>query len=147
VALELHRGLTLEELEALYARPGSVEVPRGVFAGEVLVRLDNRGARRLVNRASQIPAFEWTPFGVDFDSHRWWFAFQIGAFTARAERSRWRDTSAITLRYDPSRLPRPIKGVLYDEVKPLTDDLVLGLGGLNAEQGEGDHFFFALRRI
>ena len=31
-------------------------------------------------------------------------------------------------------------------VKPLSADLCLGLGGINAERGEGDHFFFALYR-
>jgi hypothetical protein len=36
--------------------------------------------------------------------------------------------------------------MLYDEVKPLSADLLLGLGGVNAETGEGDHFFFTLER-
>jgi hypothetical protein len=36
--------------------------------------------------------------------------------------------------------------VLYDEVKPLGPDLCLGIGGINARVGRGDHFFFALAR-
>lgn len=61
--------------------------------------------------------------------------------------SRWRDTEAVTLHYERSRLPAPIRGVLYDEVKPLTDTICLGLGGINAERGDGDQFFFALERF
>ena len=72
--------------------------------------------------------------------------FAIGRFDARIGPSRWRDTDAIQLHYDPSRLPGPIKGRLYDEIKPLSGDLVLGLGGVNAERGEGDHFWFVLTR-
>jgi hypothetical protein len=146
----LHRGQSLEELEAIYAGEGLREVPRGVFAGEVLARLDNRGARSLVNRAIQVPQFEWTPFGIDFDDRRWYFvrpSLRIGRFDARPARSRWRDTDTIALEYDASRLPRAIKALLYDEVKPLGEDLLLGLGGIARERGEGDHFFFALRRV
>lgn len=150
MAVELHRGLSVEELEAIYASEGVLEVPHGLFAGEVLARLSNRGARRLVNRAVQVPQFEWTPFGIDWGDRRWYFwhpSLRIGRFEARAERSRWRDTDTIALHYEVSRLPGPIKRLLYDEVKPLSEDLLLGLGGTNARTGEGDHFFFALRRV
>ena len=37
------------------------------------------------------------------------------------------------------------EGLLYDELKPLPDGSVLGLGGINGERGSGDHFFFLLR--
>lgn len=90
------------------------------------------------------------PFGIDFDARRWWFLhprLAVGRFELCQERSRWRDTDALTLRYHPSRLPGPLRDVLYDEVKPLGDDLLLGLGGLNWEVGRGDHFYFALTRL
>lgn len=143
-------GLSIAELERLFAHDSAIDVPEGRFEGRVLARLDNRGARRLRWRAMQIPMFEWLPFGIDFDRSRWFFvspSAQVGRFEARVERSRWRDTEVVTLRYEPSRLPGPIKSILYDEVKPLSDDLVLGLGGQNAGTGEGDHFFFALTRV
>ena len=38
----------------------------------------------------------------------------------------------------------PVRGMLYDELKPLADGRVLGLGGINAGAGEGEHFFFEL---
>jgi hypothetical protein len=50
----------------------------------------------------------------------------------------------LQLHYDVSRLP--IRRVLYDEIKPLADGTILGLGGIDAGRGEGDHFFFELRR-
>ncbi|MCZ7686683.1 MAG: hypothetical protein M5U28_51215 [Sandaracinaceae bacterium] len=143
-------GLSLAELERLYAHTSAIEVPEGRFAGRVLGRLENRGARRLRWRATQIPMFEWLPFGVDFDRSRWFFvkpSVLVGRFEARVERSRWRDTEVVTLRYEASRLPRAVKSVLYDEVKPLSDELLLGLGGVSAREGEGDHFFFALTRL
>jgi hypothetical protein len=34
--------------------------------------------------------------------------------------------------------------LLYDEVKMLSPSLCLGIGGINAARGRGDHFFFAL---
>jgi hypothetical protein len=36
--------------------------------------------------------------------------------------------------------------MLYDEVKPLSRDACLGIGGVNAGRGAGDHFFFVLER-
>ncbi len=144
------RSLPLARLEALYTHDRPIEVPRGRFLGRVLARLDNRGARRLRWRATQVAMFEWTPFGIDFDRHRWFFLgpkLRVGSFDAEVERSYWRDTKTVTLRYDRSRLPHVIKGVLYDEVKPLSADLALGLGGIDAEAGEGDHFFFSLERM
>lgn len=57
--------------------------------------------------------------------------------------SRWRDTQTLQLHYDLTRLP--FRGQLYDEVKPLSETLCLGLGGLNRQpEKEGDLFFFLL---
>jgi hypothetical protein len=41
----------------------------------------------------------------------------------------------------------PRLGLLYDEVKPLSEDLCLGMGGVNRGPGEGELFFFALVRV
>ena len=92
------------------------------------------------------------PFGLNFYPG-WgdWFFFHpkiaAGRFVPRRERSRWRSTDAYTLSYERSRLPRPVRGLLYDELKPLSDRLILGFGGTNAETDKGDHFFFALSRL
>jgi hypothetical protein len=61
-----------------------------------------------------------------------------------AGRSRWRDTETVRLHYEVSRLPGPVRAVLYDEVKVLSPSLCLGIGGINAARGRGDHFFYAL---
>lgn len=37
--------------------------------------------------------------------------------------------------------------MLYDEVMPIRDQLVLGLGGVNAARDRGDHFFFEVHKI
>ena len=137
-------------LEPLFAHDEPIDVPSGVFRGRVLCRLDTPGARDRLWAPSQKVAFEWLPFGVDFDRRLWFFfepRFGVGRFEPRVERSRWRDTDVVTLRYDVSRLPRPVRRVLYDEVKPLDGDRLLGIGGINAGPGRGDHFFFALERM
>ncbi|MFW5877146.1 MAG: hypothetical protein ACOCXM_10455 [Myxococcota bacterium] len=137
------------QLEAMFAHDGPIGIPAGAFRGRVLCRLDNPGARRLWWRGTQKLGFEWLPFGVDFSRRRWFFfgpALGVGRFEPRIQASRWRDTRAVALHYDPSGLPGPVRRVLYDEVKPLGPDLVLGLGGIHAGPGLGDHFFFLLER-
>jgi hypothetical protein len=144
------RAANLAELEAIYATPGSVELPRGRFRGSVLRRLDNRGANHPLLRPLEWVGFEAVPFGVDFDARVWFFSpmrIRMGRFEPRPGASRWRDTQTVQLYYDVSRLPQLITRGLYDEVKPLSDDLCLGLGGVSAQTGLGDHFFFALRRL
>jgi hypothetical protein len=141
---------SVAELEEIFASDDPFAIPDGRYRGIHLVRLDNRGAREPRTRWAQYVGFELTPFGIDFDDRRWYFfhpRLRAGKFQARIGPSRWRPTEAVTLHYDPSRLPTPLRNILYDEVKPLTDRLCLGLGGLNAGRGEGDHFFFALERI
>lgn len=135
------------ELEDLYVASRPISVPRGLFHGCFLAWLDTPGARHPVFHPLQVLGFELTPFGVDFTARRWFFfhpRLAAGRFTAEAGPSRWRDTDAVCLRYEVSRLPGPLRRVLYDEVKPLSPTLCLGLGGINAARGRGDHFFFAL---
>ena len=137
------------DLESLWARPAELSAPRGVYRGHMLMRLDNPGARRARWRWGQTLAFDWTPFGIDFDRRLWFFFSPVlaaGRFDARPGPSRWRETSAIGLHYQVSRLPGPVRRVLYDEVKPLSTSMMLGMGGINDVRGKGDHFFFALTR-
>lgn len=143
------RQLDLDGLEKLYASEQSIALPAGRFRGSFLAKLTTAGARKPLNRVISYVGFESTPFGVDFDSSCWYFwhpRLQLGRFRPVVGPSRWRDTEVLALHYDVSRLPQPVRGLLYDEVKPLDDSICLGIGGLNAERGEGDLFFFALER-
>lgn len=137
------------ELEQVYARPGPVELPRGVFRGRHLAWIQPTVSQRPLLRAALTPGFSWLPYGVDF-VHRCWFfggaALRVGRFDASVGASRWRETDTVRLEYHTSRLPGLVRGQLYDEVKPLTADLCLGLGGVNAD-ALGDVFFFSLERM
>jgi hypothetical protein len=140
----------LHELERTFADDPIGPEPRGVFRGRFLCSVDSPGARKLWVRAADALMFRAPTFGVDFDRQAWWFfrpTLQAGRFRRERRRSRWRTTEVDALTYEASRLPGPVKGLLYDEVKPLSADLLLGLGGINADAGEGDHFFFTLERI
>jgi hypothetical protein len=126
-------------------------VPAGLFRGEVLAWLPRPADQRLLTRPLLWAMFGLSPFGVDFDRRRWYFlsprAPRLGHFVPVIGPSRWRDATTIQLHYQVSRLPRPIRATLYDEVKPLRDGLCLGLGGLDAGRGPGEQFFFALERV
>jgi len=144
---ELQRS-SLAELEAIYAEPNGDIPLAGVFRGIHLLRLD-RGDNRRRLAATSYP-FQVVPFGIDFDSSHWFFVHpraQVGRFEALRGRSRWRDAQVLRLHYAKSGLPLFVRGLLYDEVKPLSDDLCLGMGGINDVRGRGDHFFFALERM
>lgn len=137
----------LAELERMFALPVPAVAPRGVYVGEFLTYVESPGARKRWVRAIDDLAFGRTRFGVDFDASAWWFfrpSLLAGHFALSTGRSRWRDTDVLRLRYNRSYLPGFLKHRLYDEVKPFSDGTVLGLGGLNYERGEGDHFFFLL---
>jgi hypothetical protein len=143
------RQADLATLEELFARPRPAEVPRGWFRGTYLCPCTSRAARRPQNRAAVFLLHRVLPFGVDFDSCRWTFFHrrpQVAHFVADVARSRWRETEVVAMRYQVSRLPGPVRGLLYDEVRPLSPDLCLGLGGINRKAGEGELFFFALER-
>lgn len=143
-------GRSADELERTYGGPLAAPALSGVFEGRFLRFLDTRGAHRLPTRVMDTLLFDWTRFGIDFDRRLWWFGWPgagIGRFRDSPGPSRWRDTDVLRLEYDVSRLPSPVRKLLYDEIKPLDDDHALGLGGLDAPRGEGDHFWFELRRI
>lgn len=121
------------------------ERPQGSWVGRHLGFLDTRGARRLDVRALDTLLFVWPRWGIDFDRRLWWFVdprIATGRFRIERGPSRWRDAEVLRLVYDVSRLP--IRGVLYDEIKPLAGGRVLGIGGTNHDRGLGDHFWFEL---
>ena len=143
----------LARLEELYLQKVDIAIPQsGAYQGTYLKRLDNPGANNSFNVVLQWAMFDLTPFGLNFFSdHGDWYFFHpslaMGKFIPRRERSRWRDTETITLNYETSRLPKPIRSMLYDEIRPLSENIMLGIGGLNADKDKGDLFFFAIERI
>jgi len=119
----------------------------GIVRGSFLGFVDSPGARRAIVRALDTLAFRALRWGLDLDAQRWWFEhprLAAGSFRIDEGPSRWRDTRVLRLHYDRSRLP--IRAILYDELKPLAGGRILGLGGIDAARGEGDHFFFELTR-
>lgn len=141
------RGRSLGALEDMYRAAPLAPMPRGLFRGRVLMPVDSPLARSARGRMTLMP-FARTPiWGIDFTRHAWFFVsprYRIGRFRAELGPSRWRDADVLRLTYDVSRLPHLIRRGLYDEIKPLGEGLCLGLGGLNAERGAGDLFFFEL---
>jgi hypothetical protein len=140
------RSSGLEALEQLYREAPVGPRPAGAFHGEVLHRVASPFARSLGASAVVLP-FERLSFGVDFSTCAWFFVHpraQLGHFRVVAGPSRWRPTQTLQLHYDVSRLP--IRGLLYDEVKPLSETLCLGLGGLNREPGDLFYFLLEARR-
>jgi len=138
------------ELEAQYRTAAVGPVPRGCWAGEFLDWVDSDGARRPSVRVLDTLLFRSVRFGLDFDRQVWWFIgpnLRAGRFDLTPGPSRWRETDTLRLTYTTSRLPGPLRNYLYDEVKPLDDRRCLGLGGVDRETGEGDHFFFSLDRM
>ena len=138
------RTSSLEALEQIYREAPMGPVPSSLFRGQVLQRIDTPFAHSRTGSAVALP-FERLTFGIDFARCAWFFVhprLQAGHFRISPGRSRWRDTQTLQLHYDVSRLP--FRGVLYDEVKPLSATLALGLGGLNRDVGKGDLFFFLL---
>lgn len=141
------RSMSLGHLDSVYRRDVALAPPRGVYRGRVLRWIDHPTARRW--RWSERLGFAWTPFGIDFERRLWFFwttRLAVGRFEPRVHPSRWRETEAIGLHYEVSRLPGFVKAVLYDEVKPLSERWMLGIGGIDGGPGVGDHFYFALER-
>lgn len=145
-------------------------LPRqGSYRGTWLRRIENAGTYKPFNLISQWLMFEITPFGITFNSDAsgiWYFfdpVLSIGNFIMRIEASRWAlpscqpkrsqpigqrlaSTQCVTLNYETSALPGPVRGILYDEVKVLSDRHCLGIGGFKGPAGEGDNFYFLLTR-
>ena len=139
-----------EELERLYAMPRDVSVPRGIFAGYHLCWLNTAAAHHPILRPVEELFFHRLRWYVDFDRRCWfWFSkkLPVGHFTPSVGASRWRETETIRLLYDDRRLPNLVNQWLYDEVKPLSEDTCLGIGGISAGPGRGEQFLFGLARL
>ena len=143
----------LNRLEALYKQPGEISIPEsGSYKGVYLKRLDNPGANKMINRITLWAMFDLMPFGLNFypEYGDWYFFYPslaTGRFLPSVGPSRWRQAETIRLNYHVSGLPKLIRSILYDEIKPVAEDLLLGIGGFNAEKGAGEQFFFAIERI
>ncbi len=138
----------VEALERAFSHGPVGRLGSGLVRGAFLAPVASRGAARLSVRVIDAMLFRAVRWGLDLDARRWWFEsprLAAGAFRVVEGPSRWRDTRVLQLHYDVSRLP--VRGLLYDELKPLEDGRILGLGGLALDRGEGDHFFFELTRI
>jgi hypothetical protein len=138
----------LDALERSFTECELAPLPTGLVQGRFLGYVDSIGARRAHVRVMDGLLFRALRWGLDLDDRRWWFErprIAAARFRIVEGPSRWRDTRVLQLHYDVSRLP--FRGVLYDEVKPLADGRILGLGGIDAPRGEGDHFFFELLPI
>ncbi|MCG8672088.1 MAG: hypothetical protein MI867_21970 [Pseudomonadales bacterium] len=137
---------SITELDQYFSAASLDFIMSGQYRGVFIKRLDRLGARKPLYYVSF--SFEFVPFGIDFDTNKWFFMnskLQAGYFQLDVGPSRWRDTTAYRMHYEESEVPWFVKNKLYDEVKPLSSDLALGIGGVNRDEG-GDHFYFALVR-
>lgn len=138
-----------DELEKIYRHSEPVAWEDALWRGHFLCMLDSVAARsRALKWISEI-GFANAPFWIDSERRLWCFGtpeIGVGRFEAKPGPSRWRSAQTVRLDYHVSRLPGLIRRELYDEVKPLSSDLCLGISGINAERGHGELFFFALTR-
>lgn len=150
------RELSGEELEQLFREnPAGNPAPiPGLYRGRFLTGIANGAtAANLWFRLYPRLFFDPVPYGIEFGSGggRWWFGrpeLQAGDFRLVNGPSRWRPGFQTNqLVYDIMPMPKFIRNIFYDEVVVLGEDLILGMGGLNAGPDEGDHFFFQLRRM
>ncbi|AFM11322.1 hypothetical protein [Turneriella parva] len=139
------------ELENLFSNTdASLRLEPGSYRGTWLKRIEHSGSYKPFNLVSQWLLFEVTPFGITFHADGtgiWYFfhpTFAAGEFRLTEEKSQWRNTDALTLRYDQASLPGFVRALLYDEIKPLSNLHAIGIGGFNEPTGEGDNFFFLL---
>jgi hypothetical protein len=136
---------SLPELERLYTGAPLAPLPGGVWRGRYLHELPMPLGEKLIARAM----FKWPTFGLDLDAPGWWFgspARVVGRFTPVVGPSRWRDTEVVRLDYRRTT-PWPLSRLLYDELRPLSPDLILGLGGINRSGERGAWFYFALTPV
>lgn len=140
-----------KELEHLFAaNDASLRLESGNYKGTWLRRIEHAGSYKPFNLVSQWLLFDVTPFGITLhaDGTGIWYFFHptiaAGEFRLTEEKSQWRSTEALTLRYDDAKLPGFVRALLYDEIKPLSNLHAIGIGGFNEPTGEGDNFFFLL---
>lgn len=148
-SLSTLQGMSLAELESLYEHAATREWAPGLYRGHYLVDIGAPKSRPLAKHLITEIGFRYTPFWIDHHQQKWAFfhpRLAAGHYRVSLGASRWRDTECCRMDYASSRLPQAVKTHLYDEVKPLSDELCLGIGGFNAGEGVGDYFFFALQR-
>ena len=119
--------------------------PGGVWRGTWLMPWPERS--RAVTLLNHL-IFDVTPYGIDLDRAAWWFVHpraRIARFTASLGPSRFVASDIVRLEYAVSALPRPLRGILYDEVKPLGPELMLGIGAIDRAPGVGERFLFQLQ--
>lgn len=141
-----HASIRPTDLEPLYAGPLG-PLPTGTLVGRFVDFVDSPGGRNRLNRAAHTVLFRWPAWGIDFERRLWWVlrpGLRWARFSATRGPSRWRDAEVYRLEYTPSRSAW-MRRTLYDELKPLPDGRVIGIGGVNQERGQGDHFWFELR--
>ncbi len=147
--METLQGKSLSEVEALFRDAPLAPPPKGRFQGTLLHWLEGPPARHRLWRPALALMFQFTPFGVDFDARRWFLLhhrLRLGHFEAVPRRSRWREADVYGLEYEVSRLPGHLKALLYDELKPLSPDVCLGIGGMVLQGDPQPAFFFSLER-
>ncbi|MCB9555289.1 MAG: hypothetical protein H6707_04240 [Deltaproteobacteria bacterium] len=146
ITIEHLRCASAERLEAIYAAPHSAPAPSGLYRCIDLGPTPANGARWA---KLAVTLFFQLELAIDFDRRCWLIGpcrWATGEFSLPCQPSRWRATETYCFDYRETRLPEPIRCLLYDEVKPLTEGLCLGLGGINADAGRGDLRYFALVR-
>lgn len=144
--------LSPADLGRLYLRESSFEAPEaGSYRGAFLQRIAGRGPlARILGAAICLP-FRRLAFGLNLrgNSGVWYFlhpALTIGRFTPRIQPSVWRNTTALALDYSASRLPSPVRSLLYDEIKPVAKGLLLGIGGFGPPGRRLELFLFSLEK-
>ena len=149
LSLATLKAASLAQLEDIYRTATPAEWEPALWRGHFLHMIDSDIARNTAMRWISEVGFGHAPFWIDYERRLWCFGtpdIGMGRFSASLGPSRWRNTTTMRLEYRESRLPGLIRRELYDEVKPLSSGLCLGISGLNAERGRGDIFFFALTR-
>ena len=150
--------MDIDDLEILFSKQNDHELKlpgSAIYKGQYLLRIDSDGAGKWYNRYPQELMFNFVPFGLNFFNDKkkkyasgdWYFFHRrlcAGSFEMIPGQSRWRNTNSIALNYDNSSLPSIIKNILYDEIKYIGNNIYLGIGGVNKETGNGDHFYFVI---
>ncbi len=150
--IELSRlaAMSAAELDALYSERRPAAWPAGCARGRLLAWVPGPATRHPLWRPLLAAMFQLSPFGLDYDRRCWFFGLRplcSAHFDISLGASRWRPGPCYRLHYDSSSLPQAVRNRLYDEIKPLTPDLGLGLAGLHFKGRPVPVFYFALQRV
>ena len=137
--------MSLSQLEQVWSELPCAPLPTGLWQGAYLAELPMSRPKRFLARA----LFKRRLFGINLDAHKWWFrdaSSTLVEFAPRPGNSRWREADVIQLHYERTG-PILFRTMLYDELKPLNENCILGLGGSNHDDARGTWFFFTLSRV